>query len=369
MTESKRDEINLLELVTELWGARKLIATVAGAFAILGIIIALISPVEYEASCKLMLDKNETGNSGLSGLSGLAGLAGINIDPNGSGSITPEMYPAIVESLPFQLEIINKEIFFKELGRKVSSYEYLTELRSPSILSLLKKYTIGIPGMLRGWLSSFFNDEVLVDQSKSTDDSENQVMYLNYEDNQIIEKFRTRFEIEVEPGTGLVLITTQMPDPTAAAYLTEALVSQLTEKIIAFKIEKVKTNMEFIQERYEEVKQEYYRQEKELALFNDQNRNLNRSLAEIENNRLQQELDITFEVYKGLATQLEQAKIKVKEEMPVFTILEPVRIPVSKSQPKRALIVVSTFFFGLMIAIIFITGRSILSLDLIESNK
>jgi uncharacterized protein involved in exopolysaccharide biosynthesis len=366
MTGSKKDEINLLELIADIWRAKKLISIVAIAFTVLGIIIALLSPVEYEATCKIMVDKNETGGAGLSGLSGLAGLAGINIDPSGAGGITPDMYPAIVESLPFQLSIIHKEIFFKELDRSVSSYEYLTELRSPSVLSVFMKYTIGLPGILRGWLSSFFNDEVLVDQSEPGKPQKQQPMFLTYEDKKIVERFRKRFQIGSEEGSGLILITTEMPDPMAAAYLTQSTVNLLTERIISFKIEKVKANLEFIQERYEEIKKEYYRQQKELALFNDQNRNLNRALAEIENNRLQQELNITFEVYKGLATQLEQAKIKVKEEMPVFTILEPVVIPVNKSQPKRALIVVSTFFFGLMAAIVFVTGRSILSLDLLE---
>ena len=37
----------------------------------------------------------------------------------------------------------------------------------------------------------------------------------------------------------------------------------------------------------------------------------------------------------NLSKQLEQAKIKVAEEAPVFKTLEPARIPLKKSGPKR----------------------------------
>jgi hypothetical protein len=40
------------------------------------------------------------------------------------------------------------------------------------------------------------------------------------------------------------------------------------------------------------------------------NRNVVTSLAQAESQRLQNEYNLAFEVYKGLATQLEQAKIK-----------------------------------------------------------
>ena len=48
--------------------------------------------------------------------------------------------------------------------------------------------------------------------------------------------------------------------------------------------------------------------------FNDKNKNITSSLFRTESQRLQNELDIAMEVYKGLASQLEQAKIKLKSK-------------------------------------------------------
>ena len=59
----------------------------------------------------------------------------------------------------------------------------------------------------------------------------------------------------------------------------------------------------------------------------------------------------SFTSIDGLATQLEQAKIKVKEETPVFTVLEPVKVPVNKSRPKKLFVVLGSLFIGVIVGI------------------
>ena len=83
-------EIDLVELAKTIWTGRLLIAKVAGIFAILGLIIAFTSPVEYQASCKLLPENQETKSPSLGGLAGLAGLAGVDLGGmgnSGSGGI------------------------------------------------------------------------------------------------------------------------------------------------------------------------------------------------------------------------------------------------------------------------------------------
>ena len=72
---------------------------------------------------------------------------------------------------------------------------------------------------------------------------------------------------------------------------------------------------------------------------------------EAEYQNLQNEMNIAFEVYRGLATQLEQARISVKERTPVFSVLEPVQIPLDKSEPKRKIILILSFALGAFVSI------------------
>ncbi len=57
-------------------------------------------------------------------------------------------------------------------------------------------------------------------------------------------------------------------------------------------------------------------------------------------------------LYELLLEQREQAKIQVNENSPTLSVLDPARAPSIRSQPQRTLIVLGTFGFSLMVAIL-----------------
>jgi uncharacterized protein involved in exopolysaccharide biosynthesis len=84
-------------------------------------------------------------------------------------------------------------------------------------------------------------------------------------------------------------------------------------------------------------------------------------LARTEEERLQSDYQLAFEVYSQLAQQQEQAQIKVKEDTPVFSILKPVVVPVEKSAPNRPMILFIWIFLGGIISIVWIFGKQFLA--------
>lgn len=339
----KGDEIDLIELVKVIWSKRIFIIKVTSVFAVLGVLIAFTSKVEYEASCKLMPESQEGMKSNFGGLSSLAGLAGIDLGLGTTGSLTPELYPEIVKSIPFQLDLIHQPVSFEKLDTIISSYYYFKEVERPSLFGWIEEYSFGLPGKIKG---------LFVDAEKNSSRNKDELIYLTKEDWELIEEYKDRVNVSVSKETGVITISTEMPDPYAAAKVTDILVKKLSEEIANYKTGKARVNLEFIHDRYREVESEYEEKQKILARFTDRNKNITSSLIQIEFQRLQNEMNIAFEVYKGLATQLEQAKIKVKEETPVFTVLEPVKVPVEKSKPKKILIIVLFVIFGIFISTI-----------------
>ncbi len=335
----QEDEIDLIELFKTIWSARVFTAKATALFMVIGLIIALSSKVEYEASCKLMPESQEGIKSNLGGLGGLAGLAGINLDMGASGSLSPQLYPQIAKSVPFQLDLLNTPIYYKQVDSTISSFYYFTEIYKPTVLGYIVEYTVGLPKKIKQRFRSAGENGI---------PDENELLILTRDEWNLVEDFQERFSVAVDIETGVISISAEMPDPFVAAALTDIIVKGLTRRIEEYKIEKVKLNLNFIKDRYEESKKDYNRQQDKIALFTDRNRNITSSVIEAEYQRLQNDLNIAFEVYKGLASQLEQAKIKVKEETPVFTVLEPVRIPVDKSKPRRGLIVVVSILLGLI---------------------
>lgn len=341
----KDGEIDLIEVVRTIWAGRKLILKVTAIFLVIGLIIAFGSKVEYEASCKLMPESQEGMKSNLGGLGSLAGLAGINLDMGGSGVLRPELYPQIAQSVPFILKVWEEPLKFEKQDTTINSYIYFKEFDKPSFIGVIFKYTIGLPFQIKAWLSS---DNSQQSQVKT---GHQQFIRLNKKDTKLLEMYKERISVKVDSKTGIMTLTTEMPDPVAAAQLAQICTDLLTKYVIDYKISKAQLNYNFVEERFKEAKMDFEKAQEKVALFDDRNRNVVTALAQAESQKLQYEYNVAFEVYKGLATQLEQAKITVKEETPVFTVLEPVKVPVNKSKPKRALQLVVFCFFGGVVGI------------------
>lgn len=345
------DEIDLLELGTVIWSKRIFVFKVGCVFVLLGLIIAFTSKIEYEATCKLMPESQEGIQPDLGGLGSLAGIAGINLNLGSSGSMSPLLYPEIMKSAPFLNELLLTPLYFERLDTTVTSYQYFKEIDSPSLIGLAKSYTLGLPGKIKSLFST-------------PSDSVKQYGMLRFtkEDWELVEAYSSRLSISIDDETGIITIVTEMPDAVASAALASLLVEQLTNSVTEYKIEKAKSNLDFVKVQFEEAKEEYQQKQERVARFTDRNRNISNPIIQTEYERLQNEMNISFEVYKALASKLEQAKIKVKEETPVFTVLEPVKIPVDKSKPKRLLILIGMGAFSLTVSISiilfkFLTGK------------
>lgn len=348
----KNDEIDLLEIVKMIWAGRRIIYKVMAVFLLLGLIIAFGSKVEYEASCKLMPESQEGSKPNLGGLGSLAGLAGINLDMRSSGALTPELYPEIARSVPFILKIWDEPLHFEKKDTLTTSYIFFREIDRPSFTSLVVKYTVGLYSQI---IYRFSSKNKIKDNKKD----KSKLIRLSKVDNKLLNSFKDRIDVNVDSKSGIISLTTKMPDALAAAELAQLSIDLLTEFISDYKSSKAKSNYDFIHESFKEAEIEFEKSQEKLALFDDHNLNVVTAFAKTEFQRLQNEYNITFEMYKGLATQLEQAKIRVKEETPVFTVLEPIQIPISKSEPKRKIILVIAVLLGLLLGGVTVLAKTI----------
>ena len=349
------DEIDLLALVKTLWNGRKTIILSVISGAILGVFVALLSPVEYTATTVMVPQLGGDSQSKLGGLGGLAALAGINLDMNQGSELSPMIYPQIVSSVPFQLELMNAPLNFQEYSMPVSLFDYYTKYSKPSILGTVKKYTLGLPFVILKAIKG--QPKVLKLSSDTT-----QLPISLTEDQVTVQKaLESMVSLDLNAKEGYITLITNMPEALPAAQLAQKAQLLLQKYITEFKIEKTKANLNFIQERYNETKAEFEKAQVSLAMINDRNKDFTSGLSRIETERIQTRYTISFSVFQELAKQLEQAKIQVKKETPVFTIVEPVTVPSEKSKPKKAMIVAIWIFLGGIIGVGIIFGKQFYS--------
>ena len=311
--------------------ARRFVIKTTILFAVLGIILAVVSPTKYTASSTFVpqLSEGQTNSS----LGGLASLAGINLSAimgSQPQEISPSLYPQIAESVPYRLALLDATV---ESNTSFRDY-ILTQSGGVAILPLLKKYTIGLPGLLL---------------NKQTDNNENldtSLFQITEQDKDLFEFLAQVVSIQVDDQEGLVSISVELADRMVAAQLAQAATDLLQSNIIAFKSQSARNNLDFIESQFESKRQEFEQIQDSIAVFKDQNLNITSSLYQNQLSRLESQFTVTSSVFQELAGQVEQAKIQVNKDTPIFTIIEPVSVPLERSKPKRTMMVIVWTFLG-----------------------
>jgi LPS O-antigen subunit length determinant protein (WzzB/FepE family) len=346
--ESGMDILAITKHLKTIWNNKVKIIRATLLFMLIGFFLAIFTPKKYTASTIIVPQTNDRSKVGGS-LGGLAALAGINLGGMSSGEseISPTLYPQILSSISFQKELLKTPLTINGIKEKVTYEKYYLEIHKPGLLSTIKKYTIGLPSLIL----SFFKEKKETSSSNYITDTETKIFSVTAEGKQLIKNLQGDISLNVNKKDGYILISSTMSEPIAAAELTLKTQELLQKYVIDFKINKSKEQLTFIKERYLEKETEFNVIQAKLASYKDQNQFSNSLRSQTILIQFQTEYDLAFEVYSELAKQLEAQQIKVKEDTPVFTILQPVVIPIDKSEPNKIIILISWTFLGFMFGV------------------
>ena len=320
------DEIDLFELVKAIWIKRMFIVKIVVIGGIVGVLAALLSPKEYKSTATLMPEYSTESQGGASSLlrqyGGLLGMSGGTYASN-SNAIRVDLYPNIVQSTNFQLKLMDQPFYFSDIDATATLFEYYTELNSPGILGFLAAYTIGLPGKIFGAILP--KKELMTSAPGET--KESMVLNLTKDEVDVISFLRQKITASLDEESGIVSVSVTLPDNIAAAAVTEYTITELTEYLTEYRTEKVLRDLTFVEEQLAMAKARFEEAQLTLAEFRDSNQGTLSAKAQTEEQRLNSEYQVAFNLYNGLTQQYEEAKLKVQEETPVFKTLEAVQVP------------------------------------------
>lgn len=343
------DKIDIIGYAKLLWNHRKFIIKSTFVFMLLGVFIAVFSENQYEASTTIV---PQTGKKSSSGLSSIAALAGINVGTGqNDAEISPRLYPQVINNVSFLKELMETPLTIQGESQKVTYKEFYTSVYSPSILSTVKKYTIGLPGVILGLFKSKTTE-------KNFKESKDSLIYISKQEMNLIRLLTSQMTMDVVPKEGYIKLTIRMPEATAVAELTESAQYLLEKYVIDFKIKRSLEQLSFIKKRFKEKKNEFEIAQEKLASYTDRNQNINSARAKTEFMQLQSSYNLAFGIYSEITKQLEAQEIKVKQDTPIFTITEPAFVPLDRVQPNRVLIFIIWSFLGVLVSVGYLLGRN-----------
>lgn len=335
-------EIDLMTYARKLWAARKLLLRVAGIAFVVGVVIALTTPKQYTVSVTLAPESTKTGASGLSSIASMLGVGGLNMGSD-ADALSITLYPDIVSSTPFILDLMDTPVnTMNEEIPEITLSDYLKDHTNKSLIGMV----LSLPFKAINGVISLFKPKMEEDQTQINP------FHLTKEQYRSVEGLRKKIDTYVNKKTGVTEVSVTMQDPMVAAILTDTVIVKLKEHITKYRISKAEEDCKYWEQLNEQRKNEYYETQKKYAEYIDANKNIILQSVRIEQERLQNEMNLAYQVYSNVATQLQMAKAKVQEAKPVFAVVEPASVPLKASGTSRIMVIIFTIFIA-------VTGASV----------
>lgn len=147
-------------------------------------------------------------------------------------------------------------------------------------------------------------------------------------------------------------VAVTLQNPRVAAVVADSVVKKLQEYIIDYRTSKAKEDCLYLEKLFKERQQEYYTAQRKYANYIDSHDNIILQSVRAEQERLQNDMNLAYQVYSQVANQLQVARAKVQEEKPVFAIVEPAVIPLDPSGTSRKIYVLIFIFLSVCIVIL-----------------
>ena len=346
-------EIDLMDLLRKVIGIRKKIYKAAGIGLVIGIIVAISIPKQYTVEVTLSPEMGNNKGGGLSGLAASFLGSGVSMG-DGTDALNASLSADIVSSTPFLLELSNMKVPVSG-SEEISLSSYLDEESSP-----WWSYVIGFPGMVIGGVKSLFIEDE--DESIFSDKASQGTIELSKKESQKIESLKKKIVASVDKKTSMTSVTATFQDSKVAAVVADSVVKKLQEYIIDYRTSKSKEDCLYLEKLFKERQQEYYEAQRKYADYMDSHDNIILQSVRTEQERLQNDMSLAYQVYSQVAGQLQVARAKVQEEKPVFAVVEPAVVPLYPSGTSRKVYVLVFVFLSVCIVISWnLFGKDLLS--------
>lgn len=335
--KNEEQEIDLIELAQKVWASRRLIFKVCSIALLVGLVVAFSIPKEYTTKVTLA-PESSSGKSSLGSMGALAAMAGINIgNSSGEDALSPELYPDIVNSTPFLIELFDVKVANQKNTLQTSLYDYLDDYQKSAWWGAVAS----APFKAVGWVVSLVKG-----QPEKKEEGKIDPFILTPDEAGIAKALSSRIAVTIDKKTGITTLAVTMQDPLISATLTDTILQRLQNYITDYRTNKVRRDLAFSEKLFKEAKENYFTAQQKYARFADGNQDIILQSFKAEQERLQNEMTLSYNVYNQVAQQLQMAKAKVQEITPVYTVVQPATVPLSPEKPNKIMILIGFVFLA-----------------------
>lgn len=312
------DVVLILKKIVE--NRRKFYWTIPIVFVVSSLIILCV-PRTYSTSTKLAPELDNSKGGGL--VSSLASSFGLNMDAmQTSDAITPLLYPDLMEDNKFVISLFDIDVVSADGEIRTTYYDYLRNYTEVPWWSKVIGSVLGIFKMRA-------NDEGVLGQG------EQDPYNMSKEDDDIASLVRGSVAINVDKKTGVIEIAATAQDKLICKTVADSTRSLLQRYITEYRTNKARVDVEYYQKLAVEAKEDYEQARQAYGNYSDTNTDAVLASVKSKRDDLENEMQLKYNAYSMMVTQLQDAKARVQERTPAFTILKGASVPIKPSAPKR----------------------------------
>ena len=335
--KKEKDTIDLGLIAKTLYEKRKKFFIMWPIVAALSILWIIPQPRYYNCSVSLAPEANGEDLGG--GLASMASSFGINIGGNGSDAIYPLLYPDLLGSNKFIVSLFDIKVKTDDGTVNTDYYTYLTKHQKKNWLTQpFKKAKNAIVKLFKSEENTARGNGKKIDAFR-----------LSERDYKLVEMVKTNITCDVDKKTDVVTITVQDQDRLVSAILADSVKQRLQDFIIEYRTSKARLDLNHYEELAAKTKKEYEESLAKYSEYCDANQDIILQTSISERDKLEGDMQLKFNTYNALCTQVEASKAKMQERTPAFTTLKTATVPIKPAGPKRMIVVVGMLILGTIV--------------------
>ena len=343
--QNKEDVIDLREVWACIAKRKKWFFIALPIAFILSSLIIFSVPRTYSTSTTMAPEVENPVSSG-GALSSIAASFGFDMsNVQSTDAISPILYPDLMEDNGFVAKLFNIRVSTADKAVDTTYYAYMRYHQKQSWLSAMgENIMTGI-----GNLFPKSDDNIIRNSAKNGFDP----YHLSKKDNAIVEKMRSSINISVDKKTGVISISTQAQDPLICQTLADSVRERLQGFIIKYRTSKARRDVEYYERLTNDARKEYEKTRRTYANTADENQDV---LLESEKSKiedLENTMQMQYNTYTAMNTQLEAARAKLRQNTPVFTTVIGANVPEKASSPKRMIFIAFWVFAAFFVTAFF----------------
>lgn len=327
--EKKEGYTNVSEILKAVLSKKKLFLISIPIAIVVSSLIIICVPRSYTASAMLVPEVENSMDLGSVG--SLASSFGIDLNNmSGTDAISPLLYPELLNDNGFVASLLKIQVETQDGTLKCSYYEYLK-----------KHQKIAWWTKAMGVVKRIFKSKETNAKRKNFKNEFENPYYLSKDEDDIVGAVRSLIGLTVDKKTGVITIHTEAQDPLICKSLADSVSSKLQVFITNYRTQKARHDVEYYKSLTAKTKTDYEKARQLYGSYSDSNMDIVLESVRSKQTDLENDMQLKFNAYTAMVTQLQASEAKLRERTPAFTTLQGASVPVKPTKPRRMIFVLA----------------------------